>query len=179
MTRVGSVYGEALYDLTHSEGCDEAVLRELLVLGESFGQEPDFLRLMTAANVPKEERCAVLDGCFRDKVHPYVLNFMKILAEKGYFKNFSQCVQSYREHYNRDHGILEVKAVSAVALTDAQQQRLKEKLHSITGKTIELVCSVDPQCLGGMRLDYDGRRVEDTLRQRLDTLGDLLKNTAV
>ena len=46
----------------------------------------------------------------------------------------------------------------------------------MTGKSIRLICRVDPSCMGGMRLDYDGRRVEDTIRHRLDTLGDLLKN---
>jgi F-type H+-transporting ATPase subunit delta len=100
-------------------------------------------------------------------------------VEKGYFKAFSDCVDAYKSCYNHDHKILEVKATAAVALTQAQQQRLTEKLSSITGKTVELTCVVDPRCLGGMRLDYDGRRVEDTLRQRLDTLGDLLKNTAI
>ena len=179
MTRAGSVYGQALYDLTHAEGCDEAVLQELRVLAESFCREPEFLRLMSAANITKEERCQILDRSFRGKVHPYVLNFMKILVEKGYFKEFSPCVDAYKSCYNHDHKILEVKATAAVALTQAQQQRLTEKLSSITGKTVELTCVVDPRCLGGMRLDYDGRRVEDTLRQRLDTLGDLLKNTAI
>lgn len=176
MTRVGSVYGEALYGLVRSEGADDAVLEQLQVLGDSFRQEPEFLRLMGAANLTKEERCGILDRTFRGKVHPYVLNFMKILVEKGYFKHFPQCVESYRGFYDRDHGILEVQAVSAVALSEAQQLRLKGKLGAMTGKTIRLICRVDPSCLGGMRLDYDGRRVEDTIRHRLDTLGDLLKN---
>ena len=179
MTRAGSVYGQALFDLAHSEGCDEAVLQEIRALSEGFDQEPDFLRLMTAANISKEERCQILDRSFRGKVHPYVLNFMKILVEKGYFKEFSYCVEAYKSFYHKEHGILEVKATSAVPLTDSQRQRLKEKLECITGKTVELACVVDPRCLGGMRLDYDGRRVEDTLRQRLDSLGDLLKNTAI
>ena len=46
MTQVGSVYGEALYDLARSENLDEAILNELDVLVQSFDAEPDFIKLL-------------------------------------------------------------------------------------------------------------------------------------
>ena len=179
MTQVGNVYGEALYDLARSEGLDEQILREITVLNESFGQEPEFLRLLAAPNVSKEERCQIIDSSFREKVHPYVLNFLKILTEKGYPRHFADCCEAYRGHYNADHGILPVKAVSAIALTEDQSARLCEKLGKITGKTIELTNRVDPDVLGGIRLDYDGKRVDGTVANRLDTISNLLKNTVL
>ena len=89
MTQVGTVYGEALYELCHSEALAETVLEQLTVLGKSFVAEPDFLRLLAAPNLTKEERCRILDDSFRGKVHPYVLNFLKIRAEKGYARHSS------------------------------------------------------------------------------------------
>ena len=179
MTQVGNVYGEALYDLARSEGLDAQILQELSVLNASFGQEPEFLRLLAAPNVSKEERCQILDGSFRDKVHPYVLNFMKILTEKGYPRHFSDCYNAYRVHFNADHGILPVKAVSAVALTEDQSARLCEKLQKITGKTIELTNRVDPDVLGGIRLDYDGKRLDDTVSHRLESIRNMLSTTVL
>ena len=179
MTQVGNVYGEALYDLARSEGLDELILSELSVLNASFAQEPGFLRLLAAPNVSKEERCQIIDNSFRDKVHPYVLNFLKILTEKGYPRHFSDCVDAYRVHYNADHGILPVKAVSAIALTEDQSARLCEKLSKITGKTIELTNRVDPDVLGGIRLDYDGKRVDGTVAHRLESVRSMLKNTVL
>ena len=156
MTQVGNVYGEALYDLARSENLDSQILAEITALKEGFSQEPDFLRLMAAPNVPKEERCQILDSSFQGKVHPYVLNFLKILTEKGYPRHFSDCCVAYCNRYNQDHGILPVRAVTAVALTESQSARLCEKLQTITGKTIELTNRVEPGVLGGVRLDYDG-----------------------
>ena len=179
MTQIGSVYGEALFSLAKDEKLDTDILRQLLVLEQSFSQEPDFARLMGAPNLSKEERCGILDESFRGKVHEYVLNFLKILTEKGYFRHFSACVRAYRERYNEVHNILTVTAVTAVALTAAQSQKLSEKLGRLTGKTIELVNRVDPACIGGVRLDYDGKRVDDTVSHRLDALRGLLKNTVL
>lgn len=179
MTRIGSVYAQGLYDLTKEEGVDTAVLEQLKVLRESFQAEPGFVRLLSAPNLSKQERCAVLDESFRGRVHPYVLNFLKLLTEKGYIRHFSDCCKAYRSLYNRDHGILEVNALTAAPLTDELKKKLTDKLATITGKTVELQCRVDPEVLGGVRLDYDGKRVDGTVKNRLDAMAALLKNTVL
>ena len=180
MTQVGAVYAEALYGLVKDENGDSlSVLRQLQTLDGSFAQEPAFLRLLSAPNLSREERCAIVDGSFRGKVHPYVLNFLKILTEKGYMRHFSDCCKAFHELYNRDHNILVVKAVTAVALSAGQSEKLTKKLSGITGKTVELVNRVDPDCLGGVRLDYDGKRVDDTVAHRLEAVRALLKNTVL
>ena len=179
MTEVGSVYGQALYDLAQGEQLSKVILKELTVLSRSFAAEPDFIRLLGTPSLSKQERCQILDDSFRGKVHLYVLNFLKILAEKGYMRHFGDCCAAYRELYNRDNGILVVTAVTAVALTDGQQQRLSDKLAAITGKQIELRGRIDPNCLGGIRLDYDGKRLDDTVEHRLSAIRSVLKNTVL
>ena len=179
MTGAGSVYGEALYTLAREEGLSDTILQQLKVLDSCFAAQPDFIRLLGAPNLPKAERCQILDNSFRGKVHAYVLNFLKILTEKGYMRYFPDCVKAYRELYNQDNGILPVTAVTAVALTDKQTKALTMKLQQITGKRIELVGKLDPNVLGGMRLDYDGKRVDDTVAHRMDAVRNMLKNTVL
>ena len=179
MTEVGTVYGEALYSLANEEGLAKDILQQLKTLDSCFAQEPDFIRLLGTPNLPKNDRCQILDESFRDKVHPYVLNFLKILTEKGYMRQFHNCVEAYCEMYNQDNGILPVTAVTACSLTDEQKQRLAEKLHKITGKQIELVNKLDPSVLGGIRLDYDGKRVDDTVSHRLDAIRNMLRSTVL
>ncbi len=179
MTQIGSVYGEALYELACSEGLDKAILDELKVLDESFHQEPGFVKLLCSHSVSKQERCQVLDDSFRGKVNQYLLNFLKILTEKGYMHHFTHCCEAYTRHYNEDHNILSVRAVTAVPLTDKQAQALTQKLTRMTGKTILLDNRVDATCLGGVRLDYDGRRLDDTICHRMESIRELLKNTVL
>ena len=179
MTQIGSVYGEALYELACSEGLDKAILDELKVLDESFHQEPGFVKLLCSHSVSKQERCQVLDDSFRGKVNQYLLNFLKILTEKGYMHHFTHCCEAYTRHYNEDHNILSVRAVPAVPLTDRQAQALTQKLTRMTGKTILLDNRVDTTCLGGVRLDYDGQRLDDTICHRMESIRELLKNTVL
>lgn len=179
MSQIGSVYGGALYSLCREENLSDRVLQELETLRTSFAQAPDFLRLLSAPNVAVQERCQILDECFRDQVHLYVLNFLKILTEKGIARHFDACADAFLEFYNQDHNILPVTAVTAVALTQEQSARLTEKLSAITGKNAQIHNRVDPQCLGGVLLDYDGKRVDGSVPSRLASVRDLLKNTVL
>lgn len=175
MTQIGNAYGQALYDLARDEALEDDILRQLQVLHTSIEQEPEFLHLLSAHSISKDERCKILEDSFRDKLHPYVLHFLMLLTQKGYIRSLPDCCKAYEALYNEDHGILPVQAVSAVPLTEAQQQRLTEKLEKMTGKAVQLVCRIDPDCIGGVRLDYAGKRVDGTVQNRLEAVRSLLK----
>ena len=179
MTQVGSVYGEALYTLALEENLSAAIAEELSALEQAFRAEPDFIRLLGTPNLSVQERCNILDDSFRGKVQPYVLNFLKILTEKGYMRHFFDCCKAFEECYNRDNGILPVTAITAVSLNPAQAEKLTAKLCQITGKQVKLHNRVDPEVLGGVRLDYDGKQLDDTVSHRLDAVRGLLKNTVL
>lgn len=170
MTGVEYNYAQALYSLGEEESVTEQILQQLETLAASFREEPDFLRLLDMPDIPKEERCGIIDDSFRGKVHIYVLNFMKILMEKGYARRFCQCVAAYREIFNEKHGILSVIATTAVEMTNAQKEKLQKKLEIITGKTVLLQTRLDKSCVGGVRLDYDGKRIDGTVKNRLEEI---------
>ena len=179
MTEVAIQYGTALYELARDESLVDPILEQCSVLAESFQAEPSFIQLLCSPSIPKEERSKMLDQSFRDKIHPYLLNFLKILTEKGYAKHFSGCCKVFRQHYNTDNGILPVTAVTAQPLSDALKDKLIKKLSAVTGKTIDLACRVEADCLGGVRLDFDGKQVDGTVRRRLEDIRSILSNTVL
>ena len=136
MTETARMYGGSLYDLAAEEGLDERILGELDGVTALLNGDAEYLHLLSIPSIPKKERCALLDEAFRGQVHLYVLNFMKLLCEKGALRELPGCARAYRLRYNEAHGILEATAVSAVPLTAEQTGRLHEKLEKLTGKTV-------------------------------------------
>lgn len=179
MGDTAGVYAQALYALGVEEKKSECFLQQLTALQESFTKEPDFYRLLTSHSLSKQERCQILDDSFRGKIEPYVLNFLKILTEKGRIRLFSDCCRAYGAQYDRDNGILRATAVTAAALTEEQSKRLTDKLASSTGKTVVLTNRIDPACLGGVRLEYDGICVDGTVENHLNNLRGLLAKTVI
>ena len=83
MTETARMYGGSLYDLAAEEGLEARILGELDEAVALFKANPDYLHLLSTPSIPKKERCGLLDEALRDQVHLYVLNFLKILCEKG------------------------------------------------------------------------------------------------
>ena len=179
MSQIATSYAQGLYSLAKEENITQSVMEQMEMLAEGFREEPAFLRLLAAPDLTKGQRCQILDDSFRGKIQPYLLNFMKILTEKGYIRYFGACCEAYRQQYNLDNGILPVRAVTAVPLSQEQSRKLTEKLQKLTGKTVALTNRVDPRCLGGVRLDYDGKQVDGTVLGRLDSIRDMLAKTVL
>ena len=167
MTEIARMYGGSLYDLAAEEGLETRILGELDEVVKLLKANPDYLRLLSTPSIPKKERCGLLDEALRGQVHLYVLNFLKILCEKGTLRELAGCARAYRVRYNEAHGILEATATSAVAMTEEQTAALHQKLEALTGKAIDLQTKVDPAVLGGIRLDIDGTELDGTVQNRL------------
>ncbi|MEG1993778.1 MAG: ATP synthase F1 subunit delta [Oscillospiraceae bacterium] len=179
MTEVAKAYGGALYELSLEQGNSKDILEQISVLKSSFDENQKFSKLLVAPTLQKQERLAIVDDCFKGKIHPNIVNFIKILTENGTVAEFSNCVKEFRNRYNHDNNIEEATVVSAVALSADQTQRLIDKLSSITGKTILLTNKVDPSIIGGLHLDMEGVELEGSVKSKLDTLRqNLLSVTA-
>ena len=175
MTEFGREYGEGLYALCAEEQITDAVLTQLAELKGLFRENPDFIRLLSNMSIPKTERVLAADHALQGQVHPFVLNFVKLLVERGAMYEFESCESAYRESYQADHRISEASVTTARPLTDGQRRQLIEKLRRMTGRQIQLKEMTDPSVLGGVLLELDGRRYDNTIRHRLSDIRQTIK----
>ena len=177
-SKTSLVYGGALYDLAKEEGLTDRVLADLDAFAAVFREEPDYRRLLTEPSIPKAEREALLDEAWKEILHPYTLNFIKLLCANGTVSQLPDCQTVYHEHYNEDNGILAVSAVSAVELRPELRDRLCAKLEEKTGKRVELTATVDPELIGGVKLTIEGVQYDGTVRHHLDELQRILQTNS-
>ena len=170
MTTAWGLYGQSLYDLAAEEKADDQIMEELEAVRGIFRDNPDYITLLSEPSIPGKNRIQLLDEAFGGQIHPYLLNFLKILVEKGMLRGFSTCCSAYRASYNRDHGISEAVVTSAVPLSDGQAQALQARLEKLSGKKVLLTRRVDARVLGGLSVELDGKLYDGTVGGRLDEL---------
>ena len=176
MTSQGKEYGEALYELARDEDLREEILPQLTELWRIMGEQPQFLQLLCSRAVERDVRIKIVDETLRDQVHPYLLSFLKLLVEKERFDAFGDCVKWFTGRYNDDYRIVEAEVTSAVPLPPERLEALRAKLQEISGKNVTLNLRVDPGVIGGVRVEMDGRRYDNTIQNRLDRLRHNLVN---
>lgn len=169
MTALEKEYGDAIYALAMEEDCLDEVMEGLELAAGVFRENPGYLTLVQNPALSKEERLGLLDQAF-EGVHRYVLHLLKLLCERSALNLCAGCLEQFRALVYAQKGILPVEVISAVPLTDAQQEALREKLAAKTGKTILLQSKLDPAVLGGVKLRYEGRELDGTAAGRLDAL---------
>ncbi len=167
MTEFAKEYGTALYDLCAEEGLTDGILKEMQVLSRCFRENPDFLRLLGNLSLEKDERIAILDETLQGRIHGYLLNFLRILTERGAISAFRDCACAFEELYDRDHRTVEARVTTAKPLTEEQRRKIENKIREMTGRQPKLLQRVDPALLGGVLLEMDGKRYDNTVKSRL------------
>ena len=170
MTGLAREYGEGLYELAWDEDIRPQIEQELDQIAQLLKQQPEFIRLLCSRAVDRATRLGIVDTAFGGQAHPYVVNFMKLLVQKEHFDAFLLCCQWFHTRYNEDYGIVEARVTSAVALSEADRAALRARLCEISGRNVAMTCAVDPALIGGVRVEMDGRRYDNTIQDRLGRL---------
>jgi len=179
MSKAGDLYGQSLYDLAAESNLSDEILGEMELIKGIFKENPDYVTLLSEPSVPKNERLKLVDEAFGDGRQQYLLNFIKILIEKGLLREFSACQKRFRKCYNEEHGIADALVTTAVALDEAQLKQLTDKLEKLSGKKVLLKQKVDSGVLGGVRVDLEGQLFDGTVKGRLSELRRKVDETVI
>ena len=179
MTQTAKNYADALYELARDEGVEQQIYGQLRDVKDILEANDEYVVLLCSPNLHITQRLAVLDEAFSGRAHPYLLNWLKILCERGHIRELKDCAVQYRRRRNADLGILDAVAVTAVPLGAELREKLRNRLQALTGKQVDLQYRVDPGVLGGIRLEYDGKALDGTVRTRLAGIEKTLSETVI
>lgn len=172
-------YGGALWQLCAEENCTQEMRADVLALLSVLREQPEYLRLLASPDIPARERLELLDAALRGKAHPYLLNFLKLLCERGHIACASDCLEEYCRRYDEANRIENVTVWSAVELTRAQKEALGRKLSEKLEKNVRLTVEVDPTLLGGIRVQTQSESFDGTIRSKMETIRHNLLQTVL
>lgn len=167
MTKTAKIYGSGLYDLALEDNLSEVIMEELNEVRKVFWENPDYQKLLGLPSIPKHERTKLVEEAFGTQVERYLVNFLKILCERGIIMEFGGCCDEYTRRYRIDHNISEAVVYSAVPLSTSQKDALKDKLEKMSGKTVILTEKLQPSLIAGVRVELDGKQLDGSVKGRL------------
>lgn len=174
---VSERYALSLYEVAQEQGEALSYLDELTAVCQVFEREPDFLKLLLTPSIGLEDKQNVLRKVFEGQIPTFLLNFLMLITEKGRVGLIHEMLRAYREQYYFEHGIVEVRAITAEPLSAALTEKLKAKMSAVTGKQVVLQTSVDPSIIGGIVVKVGNEQFDTSLRTRLNEIAARLTNT--
>jgi len=176
--RVASRYSKALLELAVEHNELDKVSADVLLLKNTINGSEDFALLLKSPVVKADKKQAVLKTVFDGAFTPLFESFVALLVKNkrenvlvGICEKFESDVLEYK-------GIIEAEVTTAVALTDADKDKLVSTLKSQIGKDIKLVEKVDASTIGGMKLKVGGYQLDNTISGKLRAMrNELIDST--
>jgi len=177
MSEISVEYGAGLFAAARDAGVDEEILAETRALAGVLTR--GYLHLVSNPDIPKTERIGLIGELLDGRVQPYLANFVKLMVERSLAFEITDAFAEYEKLYYEHHAIVRVVCESAVALTDKQKEKLRAKLEAHTGRRIEIEYAVNPSLIGGVKLSFDNRLVDGTVKNKLREIGAALTGTVI
>ena len=169
-------YAQALVELATEQKKVEQYGTELDSVNALMARENDLRILMESPTLDVEKKSAIMaDVSKKLGLSDGMKNFVGLLTVKDRLKYISQINANYTTFADEISGIVRACVTSAVRLTKAQAESVKEGLEKQTGKKIDLQTRVDSKLLGGMKAEVGGKVFDGSIKTQLQRIEDTLK----
>lgn len=166
-TLIASRYAQALFDIA-KEVDEVTTFKESLLHIEMIVNENSELKIvLTHPEIPKSDRCAIMERMLKDDTHLYVVNFMKLLIEKNRFYGLSDICSVYVDLYNEYYNIEVVYVYSAKPLSEEEKVDIHTLLEQKTKKNVECKYEIDKQLIAGIRIQIKDEVIENSIANQL------------
>ncbi|SHJ85901.1 F0F1 ATP synthase subunit delta [Tepidibacter formicigenes] len=171
---VASRYANALFEVGIEGEKLELLNEELKTLVDVFKENEDFLNVLKAPLVSKQEKKVLVENIYNNRASLEMVNFLKVLIDKDRIGIINEIFDEFKTLMNNKNNIKEAVAVTAVPMKEKALKELQEKLTKTTGKNIVLKNEVDESVLGGVLVKMGNEEIDGTLKTRLEKLKDQL-----
>lgn len=123
----------------------------------------------------EQQAAAVIDIC-GDEIDKHLSSFVSILAENKRLSLMPEIVELFDALKANQEKRVDVEVISAYALDEAAEDKLKEALKKRLQRDISLRSRVDESLLGGLVLRADDMIIDGSLRGRLNKLAESINS---
>ena len=173
---IGSVvlnpYADALMSLAQSQNLVDEFGTNCADLLALLNESPELTAILANPIVKIADKKVILGKIVGDQVHPFMSNFLMILVDRRRIGYLEGICQRYQAALRKLKGIVLAEVTSAVALTEAQTQSVRERVQAMTSATsVEIAAKVDSDILGGVIIKVGSQVIDSSLRAEIRRLG--------
>ena len=169
-------YASALFDLASEAGTISAVENDLETLASALSESEEFAGLIRNPEVSRSDLAkavAALGKLF--KVNKLTANFLGVLAGNRRLSQLPAIIRAFHAIAAAQRGEVTAEVASAHPLASDQIDALAKKLKAREGRNVKIRTSVDPELLGGLVVTIGSKRIDSSIRTRLNSLAQAMK----
>jgi F-type H+-transporting ATPase subunit delta len=169
-------YAIALFELARERGALDEVTADLDALAALIAESPDLARLVRSPVLGVHDQAKALSAVLeRMGIGGLAANFVKLVTSNLRLFALPDMIRAYKALLARERGEVTALVTVAEKLGERHLAALKEALHAVTGKDVELKLEVNPAIVGGLIVKLGSRMVDASLKTKLNSLRHAMK----
>lgn len=168
--QVGALYGRALLGAAGND-VDHIVWELESIVKECLDAHPNLESAFASPRISVENKEQMLGNIFGGRVHPTLLNFLKVLCRRGRLGSLRSIQVVATQLRQEQTGKLQVIVTSALPLSDDQRNEITEKLRQTQGKEPVLIEQVDSSLMGGIVIRIGDKVIDGSVQGKLAAIG--------
>ena len=169
-------YASALFDLAKERDLMGAVEGDLANLCQAIRESGDLADLIRNPEISREaagKAMGAVAGLLG--LGDLTRNFLGVLAQNRRLAKLPEIARAFAAIAAAERGELTAQVTTAHPLDDGQRRELAAKLKAREGREVKIEANVDPEILGGLVVTIGSRRIDGSLRTRLNSLTQAMK----
>ena len=169
-------YASALFDLAKDRDLIGAVEGDLAKLSQAIRESNDLADLIRNPEISREAAGKAV-GAVAELLGLSELtrNFLGVLAHNRRLAKLPDIARAFAAIAAAQRGEMTAHVTTAHPLDDSQRRDLAAKLKAREGREVKIEATVDPEILGGLVVTIGSRRIDGSIRTRLNSLAQAMK----
>jgi F-type H+-transporting ATPase subunit delta len=168
---IGDVYAKALLGAAEAAGQTAAVVEDFnALIDEVLNRFPRLGDVWASILVSPDDKSAMIDRLFADRVSPLLVHFLKVVAHHGRLDCLRAIHMQTRSLYDKLKNRTHVQLTTAEPLSQALVDSIVESLRSKLGGELVIDQITDPSLIGGAVLRLGDTVYDGSIANQLNNL---------
>jgi ATP synthase F1 delta subunit len=169
MEEIAEVYARSLFEVAKEHDVLDRVHDELGEFAEALSDNRDLQVFLFSPYFSSGEKQEGVTKIVSDADERFV-NFLELLAERHRMPALFRIKREFDTLWADENKLLPVTVTSAVELDEGLVDDIGKRIQDQTGRKVELSSNVDPEVLGGLKVQVGNMVLDATVRNRLERL---------
>ncbi|MBC1238873.1 ATP synthase F1 subunit delta [Nostoc sp. 2RC] len=168
---IAQPYAQALLSIAQSKNLTEEFGEDARTLISLLSTNKELQSFLGNPFIKPENKKSLIKQLVGEGGNPYLRNFLLVLVDKRRIAFLEPILQQYLALLRQLNQTVLAEVTSAVPLTEAQQQAIREKVIAITNaRQVELETKVDGELIGGVIIKVGSQVIDASIRGQLRRL---------
>lgn len=175
MSKLARRYSIALYELAEEEKKFAEYRNEVKSLIEIWEDNSQLKDFLSNQLVSKEDKKSFLEDVFKNKVNEYILNFMKIVVDKGRAAYLEEILKDFDALGNEKLNIRQGTLYTPMSLSKEEVKQIEQSISKKMNEEVHLKVVKDPSLIAGIKVVVNDKIFDNSVSYKLTELKNTLR----